>query len=170
MYKTGNVHLTLTNYYVDGERIPYDCYTDELVAEHFLFKIKDKNHVFHLDGDKNNNYYKKLIYIDGTEAYAIRTEGVDADVYAHRQEYIEYKYKGRQHARISYNMIYKRTYDSETKRYYPQYADATMYEPQEKDSELCMGYLEHIYYECNGENSIPLTIKLKVMQMKSSIF
>ena len=32
MYKTGNVHLTLTSYYVGGERIPKDTYIKDLVA------------------------------------------------------------------------------------------------------------------------------------------
>ena len=35
MYKTGNVHLTLTNHYVDGERVPRDTYIKDLHAEHF---------------------------------------------------------------------------------------------------------------------------------------
>ena len=37
MYKTGNVHLTLTSYYIGGERIPKDTYIKpELFTEQCL--------------------------------------------------------------------------------------------------------------------------------------
>ena len=50
--------------------------------------------------------------------------------------------------------MYKRTHDKEFQKYYPHYADATMYKKWEDDPELCMEYLEFIYYECNGEQMI----------------
>lgn len=56
MYKTGKVHLTLTNYYVNGERVPKDTYIKDLVAEHFLFKQKGKDIIYFIDGNKENNY------------------------------------------------------------------------------------------------------------------
>ena len=62
MYKTGNVHLTLTSYYIGGERVPKDTYIKDLVAEHFLVKPKGKDHIYFVDGNKENNYYVKVYY------------------------------------------------------------------------------------------------------------
>lgn len=62
-----NVHLTLTSYYVNGERIPKDTYIKDLVAEHFMFKQKGKDKVYFVDGNKENNYYENLILIDSKE-------------------------------------------------------------------------------------------------------
>ena len=146
MYKTGNVHLTLTSYYINGERIPKDTYIKDLVAEHFLFKQKGKDSIYFVDGNKENNYYKNLVYLDAKELYAVKAGIVNIDTYLDRQEYIDYVYKGNQKARIAYNTMYKRTHDAETKKYYPEYADATMYKPWEDDPELCIEYLESIYY------------------------
>ena len=123
MYKTGNVHLTLTNHYVGGERVPKDTYIKDLVVEHFLFKQKGKDSIYFVDGNKENNYYKNLVCLDSKEAYAVRTGIVSIDKYLDRQEYIDYLYKGNQKAKIAYNMMYKRTHDEETKKYYPEYAD-----------------------------------------------
>ena len=90
MYKTGNVHLTLTSYYVNGERIPKDTYIKDLVAEHFLFKQKGKDRILFVDGDKNNNYYKNLVYVDDKEAYAVKMGIKSIDEFVARQEYIDY--------------------------------------------------------------------------------
>lgn len=154
MYKTGNIHLTLTSYYVNGERVPKDTYIKDLVAEHFLFKQNGKNRVLLVDGDKNNNYYKNLVYVDDKEAYAVKNGVVSMDEYVSRQEYIDYIYKGNQKAREGYNTMYQRTHDKEFQKRHPQYADATMYKPWEDDPELCMEYLESILYECNGEQMV----------------
>lgn len=154
MYKTGNVHLTLTSYYVNGERIPKDTYIKDLVAEHFLFKQKGKDSIYFVDDNKDNNYYKNLILIDSKELYAIKRAMVCVDEFVCRQEYIDYTYKGSQRAREGYNTMYKRTHDKEFQKYFPQYADATMYKPWENDPKLCMEYLESILYECNGEQMV----------------
>lgn len=154
MYKTGNVHLTLTSYYIGGERIPKDTYIKDLVAEHFLFKMRGKDSIYFVDGNKENNYYKNLVYLDSKELYAIKNGVENIEKYLDRQEYIDYLYKGNQKVREAYNLMYKRTHDEETKKYFPQYADATMYKPWEDDPELCMEYLESIYYECDGEQMV----------------
>lgn len=154
MYKTGNVHLTLTSYYIGGERVPKDIYIKDLVAEHFLVKPKGKDHIYFVDGNKENNYYKNLVYLDSKELYAVKNGVENIEKYLDRQEYIDYLYKGNQKVREAYNLMYKRTHDEETKKYFPQYADATMYKPWEDDPELCMEYLESIYYECGGEQMV----------------
>lgn len=154
MYKTGNVHLTLTSYYIGGERVPKDIYIKDLVAEHFLVKPKGKDHIYFVDGNKENNYYKNLVYLDSKELYAVKNGVENIEKYLYRQEYIDYLYKGNQKVREAYNLMYKRTHDEETKKYFPQYADATMYKPWEDDPELCMEYLESIYYECGGEQMV----------------
>ena len=42
-----------------------------------------------VDGDKNNNYYKKLIYMDTQEICEVRYGLVSIDKYVKRQEYIK---------------------------------------------------------------------------------
>ncbi|MCD8178170.1 MAG: hypothetical protein LUE98_12410 [Tannerellaceae bacterium] len=154
MYKTGNVHLTLTNYYIDHNRIPCDTYIKNLVEEHFLFKIKGKDIIYHVDGDKSNNYYKNLVYIDGAELHELSIGVETVSTFANRQEYIDYYYKDHDKASTAYRMMYKRTHDKATQEYYPQYADATMYKAWEDNPELCIEYLESIYYDCNGEQMV----------------
>lgn len=154
MYKTGNVHLTLTSYYIDGERVPKDIYIKNLVAEHFLFKQIGKDSIYFVDGNKENNYYKNLVMLDSKELYAVKRGIVSIEEFVARQEYMEYFYKGNLRAREGYNTMYKRTHDKEFKKQFPQYADATMYKPWEDDPELAIEYLESILYECNGEQMV----------------
>lgn len=154
MYKTGNVHLTLTSYYIGGERVPKDTYMKNLVAEHFLFPQKGKDIVYHVDGNKDNNYYKNLVMLDSKELYAVKRGIVSIEEFVARQEYMEYFYKGNLRAREGYNTMYKRTHDKEFKKQFPQYADATMYKAWEDDPELAIEYLESIIYECNGEQMV----------------
>lgn len=154
MYKTGDTHLTLTNHYVNDERVPLDITIKNLVAKHFLFKIKGKDIVYQVDGDKDNNYYKNLVYVDSGELYALRIGTECISTFEHRQEYIDYIYKGHEKSKIAYRMIFKRTHEKETKEHYPHYADATMYKPWEDDPELCIEYLESIHYDCNGEQMV----------------
>ena len=154
MYKTGNVHLTLTSYYIGGERVPKDTYIKNLVAEHFLFKQTGKDSIYFVDGNKENNYYKNLVMLDSKELYAVKRGIVSIEEFVARQEYMEYFYKGNLRAREGYNTMYKRTHDKEFKKQFPQYADATMYKPWEDDPELAIEYLESILYECNGEQMV----------------
>ena len=154
MYKTGNVHLTLTSYYIDGERVPKDTYIKNLVAEHFLFNQTGKENIYFVDGNKENNYYKNLVMLDSKELYAVKRGIVSIEEFVARQEYMEYIYKGNLRAREAYNTMYKRTHDAEFKKQYPQYADATMYKAWEDDPELAIEYLESIIYECNGEQMV----------------
>lgn len=154
IYKTGDVHLTLTNVYIDNTRVPIDTYIKNLVAEHFLFKIKGKDIVYHIDGDKTNNYYKNLLYLDRQECHDLDIGVESISTFEYRQEYISYIYKEHRKARDSYKMIYLRTHDKYTQEYYPHYAYATMYKPWEDDPELGIEYLESIYYECNGEQMV----------------
>ena len=154
MYKTGNVHLTLTSYYIDGERVPKDTYIKNLVAEHFLFKQTGKDNIYFVDGNKENNYYKNLVMLDSKELYAVKRGIVSIEEFVARQEYMEYFYKGNLRAREAYNTMYKRTHDKEFKKQFPQYANATMYKPWEDDPELAIEYLESIIYECNGEQMV----------------
>lgn len=109
------------------------------MAEHFLFNQKDKNRIRHIDGDKTNNCYKNLICLDAKEAYNLQTGQLSLNDLKERQEYMVYVYKGHEKAVEAYNLMYKRCHDEETKRYYPQYADSTMYKPWEKDPELPYG-------------------------------
>ena len=59
MHKTGYAHFTLS-----GIEKKIETYTDKLVAEHFLEKPEGCNRIWHIDRNKNNCYYKNLIWVN----------------------------------------------------------------------------------------------------------
>ena len=59
MHKAGYAHFTLS-----GVNKKIETYTDKLVAEHFLEKPEGCNKIWHIDRNKNNCYYKNLIWVN----------------------------------------------------------------------------------------------------------
>lgn len=62
MHKTGYAHYTLS-----GINTKIETYTDKLVAEHFLENPNNYNKIWHIDRDKNNCYYRNLIWVSSEE-------------------------------------------------------------------------------------------------------
>ena len=62
MHKTGYAHYTLS-----GTSYKIETYTDKLVAEHFLEKPEKCNRIWHIDRDKNNCFYRNLVWVNDEE-------------------------------------------------------------------------------------------------------
>ena len=62
MHKTGYAHYTLS-----GINKKIETYTDKLVAEYFLENPHNYNKIWHIDRDKNNCYYRNLIWVNNEE-------------------------------------------------------------------------------------------------------
>ena len=62
MHKTGYAHYTLSG--IDKK---IETYTDKLVAEHFLEKPDKCNKIWHIDMDRDNCYYRNLIWVNNEE-------------------------------------------------------------------------------------------------------
>lgn len=58
----GYKKITLTHLGVQVQ-----LYVHRLVADIYIPKVKDKNQVNHIDGDKSNNYFKNLEWVSNSE-------------------------------------------------------------------------------------------------------
>lgn len=152
LHKTGDVHWTIQAYYIGGAKCPRDTSPSELVAEHFLEPVKGKNRIYNIDGNKANNYYKNIIYVDNQEYYDLSIGKININDLGRQQEYMPYITARKNRAYLIYNAIYKRCYDTEYKRYHQHYKEATMYEGWRNDPELFIEWYESNYYECDDEN------------------
>lgn len=151
LHKAGNVHYTITTYDCDGTKGTKDCSPRELVAEHFLERVKYKNRIYNIDGDRGNNYYKNLIYVDDKEFYDLNVGVVTIEDLGRKQDYIPFINSVKRRAYSVYNGIYKRCYDSEFKKMYPHYAESTMYEGWKNDTATFREWFEHNNYDVDGE-------------------
>ena len=62
MHKSGYAHYTLSG--IDRK---IETYTDKLVAEHFLEKNGKYNKIWHIDRNKNNCFYRNLVWVSNEE-------------------------------------------------------------------------------------------------------
>ena len=152
LHKTGDVHWTIQGYYLAGTKCPRDTYPYDLVAEHFLEKVKYKNRIWFIDGDKSNNYYKNLIYVDDQEYYDLNIRKIKVDDLERKQEYVPYITARKNRALLIYNGILKRCYDEESKKMFPWYEKATMCDEWRNDPSLFIRWYESNYYEVDGES------------------
>lgn len=114
-YHVHNVtdHYTINCFDIDGSTYVNDIYTDYLMAQHFLKPVKGCTKIWHIDGDKNNYFYKNLIYVSVKDYKDLKAGKVSVDDLKINQEYYEYPNKARAMAYKIYNAIYTRCYKSE---------------------------------------------------------
>jgi hypothetical protein len=154
LHKVGDVHWTIQGYYLAGAKCPRDTKPCDLVAEHFLEKVKYKNRIWFIDGDKSNNYYKNLIYVDDQEYYDLNTGKIKVEDLGRSQEYVPYITVHKNKAIQIYNGIYKRCYDADTKKQYPHYEESSMYKGWKNDPEVFADWYESEFYECDNEQMV----------------
>lgn len=72
----GYLEFTIRYNDENGEEVKQHCYIHQLVAEIFVpnDNPKRKTIVHHLDGNKQNNHYKNLIWVDDTEHRRLHNE------------------------------------------------------------------------------------------------
>jgi hypothetical protein len=154
LHKVGDVHWTIQGYYLAGVKCPRDTYPSELVAEHFLEKVKGKNRIWIIDGNRASNYYKNLIYVDDQEYYDLNIGKSKFEDLGRSQEYVPYINVHKNRAMQIYNGIYMRCYDSELKKKYPHYEETTMHKGWHKDPEVFCDWYEFNYYKCDNEQMV----------------
>lgn len=105
MHKTGYAHYTLSG--IDKK---IETYTDKLVAEHFLERPDKCNKIWHIDRDKNNCYYRNLIWVNNEEYIDLQRGIMLVEELGRQQEYIPYITLKSNAAYSIWNGIYIRCY------------------------------------------------------------
>lgn len=85
MHKTGYAHYTLSG--IDRK---IETYTDKLVAEHFLENPKNYKKIWHIDRNKNNCYYRNLIWVNNEEYIDLECGILLVEELGRQQGYIPY--------------------------------------------------------------------------------
>ena len=144
MHKTGYTHYTLTG--IDKEK-KIDTYTDKLVAEHFLEKPEGCNRIWHIDRDKNNCYYRNLIWVSNEEYIDLEREIVYVEELGRQQQYIPYITLKSNTAYSIWNGIYNRCYKGDK-----AYDGSFMCDLWRYNKDSFAEWWSSEYYECDGES------------------
>ena len=146
------IHFTLTGYDARGERTKIDKFLDRITAEHFLIKPTGCETIWHIDKDVNNNYYKNLVYVDGSERYALENDIITICDLPRKQEYITYTTITGSTAYDIWHGIYNRCYKTEQSSSGVCYESASMGDKWLNDIDLFVEWYMANYYECDGES------------------
>ena len=139
MHKTGYAHFTLSG--IDKK---IETYTDKLVAEHFLENPHNYNKIWHVDRDKNNCYYRNLIWVNNEEYMDLQRGIVFVEELGRQQEYIPYITLKSNVAYSIWNGIYIRCYKENN--------GSTMCDLWLNDKDALAEWWASEYYECDGES------------------
>lgn len=146
-HKPGNPHSTLTSYH-NGYVGTIETYRDKLVAEHFLENVINYNSLWHIDGDKDNCYYKNLIWVNNREYIQLNCGSISIDELGRQQEYIPYISSKGNRAYSIWNGIYLRCYKNSDR----DYKEARMCDLWRYDKKAFVEWYNSNYYECDGES------------------
>ena len=139
MHKTGYAHYTLSG--IDKK---IDIYTDKLVAEHFLENPHSYNKIWHIDRDKNNCYYRNLVWVNNEEYVDLQRGIMLVEELGRWQEYIPYITLKSNAAYSIWNGIYIRCYKEKNGSY--------MCDLWLNDKDSFAEWWSSEYYECDGES------------------
>lgn len=142
MHKTGYAHYTLSG--IDKK---IETYTDRLVAEHFLERPDRCNRIWHIDRDRDNCFYRNLIWVDNEEHIGLQRGIMLVEELGRQQEYIPYITLKSNAAYSIWNGIYVRCYKDKR-----VYEGAFMCELWRRDKDSFAEWWSSEYYECNGES------------------
>lgn len=142
MHKTGYAHYTLSG--ID-KRI--ETYTDKLVAEHFLEKPDKCSKIWHIDRDRDNCYYRNLIWVNNEEYMDLQRGIVLVEDLGRQQEYVPYITLKSNTAYSIWNGIYIRCYRDNR-----VYDGAYMCDLWKNDKDSFVEWWHSEYYECDGES------------------
>lgn len=151
IHKNGYAHYTLTA--ICGvDTYAFDTYTDKLVAEHFLEKPNKCDKIWHIDRNKNNCYYKNLMWVNDKENYSLRNDIIKLDDIERKQEYIPYITRKSNNAYSIWNGIYDRCYRTKEIGAGKCYEGAYMCDSWLNDQDVFVEWYNANYYECDGES------------------
>mgnify|MGYP001066102447 FL=1 len=142
MHKTGYAHFTLSG--VDKK---IETYTDKLVAEHFLERPDGCNKIWHIDRDKNNCFYRNLVWVNNEEYIDLEREILLVEELERQQIYIPYITLKSNAAYSIWNGIYMRCYKRDD-----VYDGSFMCNLWRYDKDAFAEWWNAEYYECDGES------------------
>jgi hypothetical protein len=149
------VHWTIVSYDIDGSPVHTEIpKPEELVAQYFLVKPKECNKVWHIDGNKNNNYYRNLIYVTDEEYDLLHKKVMKVDDLKREQEYYNYNTVNGNPAYHIWNGIYARCYGGKRFSKFNVnlcYDGSTMCDSWRYDKDAFAEWYSSNYYECYGE-------------------
>ena len=140
LHKMGNAHHT-----IEGR----ETYTDKLVAERFLEypQVDGKLYLWHIDRDKDNCYYKNLIWVNYKEKQQLENGNMTIDDLDRKQEYITYMTLKSNRAHRIWSGIYNRCYIRDD-----VYDGSTMCDLWKDDPDAFAEWYNSEYYEVDGES------------------
>lgn len=159
-HKTGNAHITLYEIerYIKKryknkpdewaeERYRRESTNEKLVAETFLKSYRGRDRIWHRDGDKNNNWYKNLIFVSDKDYKDLKDGNVLIDDLNLEQEYIEYKNKASGIAKSIYQNMRRRCCNvTDVDEINDAYKDVTLCDEWLHDEKAFVRwYLDHYY-------------------------
>lgn len=139
MHKTGYAHFTLS-----GVEKKIETYTDRLVAEHFLENPSKYKRIWHIDGDRNNCYYRNLIWVSNEEYIDLERGILLTEELGRQQEYIPYITLKSNAAYSIWNSIYIRCYIDNN--------GSSMCDLWRYNKDSFAEWWSAEYYECDGES------------------
>lgn len=142
MHKTGYTHYTLS-----GIENKIETYTDKLVAEHFLENPDKHKKIWHIDRDKNNCFYRNLIWVSDEEYIYLQRGIVLTEELGRQQQYVPYITLKSNMAYSIWNGIYMRCYKQND-----VYEGASMCDLWKHDKDAFAEWWSSEYYECGGES------------------
>lgn len=117
------------------------------MAEHFLEKPEKCNRIWHIDRDKNNCFYRNLVWVSNEEYIDLERDILLVEELGRQQEYIPYITLKSYVAYSIWNGIYNRCYrDDEA------YEGATMCDLWLYDKDAFAEWYSTNYYEVLGES------------------
>ena len=108
MHKTGYAHYTLSG--IDRK---IETYTDKLVAENFLEKPRSYGKIWHIDRDRNNCFYRNLVWVNNEEYIDLERGILLVEELGRQQEYVPYITLKSTAAYSIWNGIYIRCYKND---------------------------------------------------------
>ena len=142
MHKAGYAHYTLS-----GIERKIETYTDKLVAEHFLENSHNYKKIWHVDRDKNNCYYRNLIWVSNEEYIDLQRGILLVEELGRQQEYVPYITLKSTAAYSIWNGIYIRCYKDKN-----VYDGAFMCDLWLNDKDAFAEWWSSEYYECDGDS------------------
>lgn len=136
---------------IEVDRWKRETFTDELVAQHFLVP-NDGKKVWHKDGNRDNLWYKNLIYVTNEQFSDLEAGVVTWQELDIKQEYIEYENKALGEAyRRYYGLCARCKPDKDIDKIGRHYKDVTMCKEWEDDPKSFVKWFMEHYYTCEGE-------------------
>jgi len=142
MHKTGYAHYTIS-----GSKFKIETYTDKLVAEHFLEKPDKCNRIWHIDRDRNNCFYRNLVWVNDEEYLDLERGILLVEELGRQQEYVPYITLKSNTAYSIWNGIYNRCYKGDK-----AYEGSFMCDLWKNNKDSFAEWWSAEYYECDGES------------------